>query len=1192
MYLRKLEIVGFKSFARRTQLEFTPGVTAIIGPNGSGKSNVADAIRWAMGEQSMRTLRSTRTEDVIFGGGEGRARSGVAEVTITFDNADNWLPIDFEEVSITRRAFRSGENEYRLNGSRVRLKDIQDLLRSGGMALGGSMVIGQGEVDAALSLRPEHRRVLLEEGAGVSRYYARRDDARRRLDQTERNLQRLSDIHAELGPRLEILREQAEIAARSNELAAELQEKSRVLLAHRLALAIGAEETAVATRAEAEGRLAEFESGSAESEAAVTEEQIKEARTASTRSEAAHEELRASINDLTAGARLASQRIEFEERSLADLETRLAAASEAQTSAAAVVAQSEVDLVELEASCSRLEAELGEAGPEPPSDEQMAGLQSAVAEAREAAAELAGEIARTQQSQQALATRQTENDKDAESAAGDLQEASQTLVSRQAEVVDAGRRVRDAEPHSVEARRARDGAAARVREFRAELERARTEALENRAAIEGMRTEVQAISTAGAESVAARRGIAALLENADWLRVRGLLRTGFMTIPAEFSRVVDASLGHLLEDVVIDRVEDLGDAIAFLRREHDARVRFRPAAGFPEQSVRRWPFGGGPPSGPGVVGTLDGLISVRPDFEAALLPLLRTIVVVDHLDTALGLRAGDRRAATYRLVTLDGELVDRDGSVLVGRWDEETVADLSLRAMELEAGMEGAEARAEAATKNENAAEKALAAAVADEERANGGLEATTLFDAGTRSGLRGAEEELKLAQRQETFWQALVERTTATAEDIGTRQETARDRLAELQIRIEPARQAVEGAEESLAASQRLASASGISEIRSRLTIEKERLQNARNRLHAQQTAVESTGRDGEKFAGEVTATRERLESARAEAESGEARATAAGEELPALMEAAEAGRRQVSELEISRSQGELVQRARAVERGEITNAIRAAGDRADSSGQRVTDIRERIAQELGPEPLEPQRYSRPVGELEAEIERLQRLVHEAGPVNPLAPQQLRNESAQHLDLGEQITDMEQTVEELRKLTGELEGAVQNEFMETFNLIRTEFRKYFKVLFNGGDADIVLTDPDEPAASGIEITAKLPGKRTQRLEALSGGERSLVSIALLFAMFSVRPGPLCVLDEVDAALDEANTIRFRRILHEFADRTQFIVITHNPGTIEEADSILGVSMPANGVSQLVSVRMNGVDGAGAADGVEVSSSA
>ena len=223
MYLRKLEIVGFKSFARRTQLEFTPGVTAIIGPNGSGKSNVADAIRWAMGEQSMRTLRSTRTEDVIFGGGEGRARSGVAEVTITFDNADNWLPIDFEEVSITRRAFRSGENEYRLNGSRVRLKDIQDLLRSGGMALGGSMVIGQGEVDAALSLRPEHRRVLLEEGAGVSRYYARRDDARRRLDQTERNLQRLSDIHAELGPRLEILREQAEIAARSNELAAELQ---------------------------------------------------------------------------------------------------------------------------------------------------------------------------------------------------------------------------------------------------------------------------------------------------------------------------------------------------------------------------------------------------------------------------------------------------------------------------------------------------------------------------------------------------------------------------------------------------------------------------------------------------------------------------------------------------------------------------------------------------------------------------------------------------------------------------------------------------------------------------------------------------------------------------------------------------------------------------------------------------------
>ncbi len=1192
MYLRRLEIVGFKSFARRTELEFTPGVTAIVGPNGTGKSNVADAIRWAMGEQSMRSLRGTKTEDVIFGGGGSRSRSGMAEVTITFENADHWLPIDFEEVSVTRRAYRSGENEYRLNGSRVRLKDIQDLLRSGGIVLGGSMVIGQGEVDAALSLRPEHRRLLLEEGAGVSRYYARRDDARRRLDQTERNLQRLSDIHAELGPRLEVLCEQAEVAARSKELARELDERSRVLLAHRVALAIGAEESALAARAEAEGRLAEFETGNAEDDAIVTPEQVEAARKTSIRAEVAHEGLRASVGDLTAGARLASQRVEFEERALADLETRLADASEAQTSAAAVVAQTEVDLAELEASCSGLEVELGEAGPEAPSDEHMAGLQAGVAETREAAAELAGEVARLQQSQQALVTRQTENDKDAASAAGDLQEASQTMASRQDEVVDAGRRVRDAEAHLVEARQARDGAAARVRGLRAELERARTEALEKRAAIEGMRAEVQAISTAGAESVAARRGIAALLENADQLGVRGLLRTGFVTIPAEFSRVVDAALGHLLEDVVIDRLEDLGDAIAFLRREHDARVRFRPAVGFPEQSGGRWQFGGGPPAGPGIVGTLDGLISVRPDFEAALLPLLRTIVVVDHLDTALGLRADDRRAAAYRLVTLDGELVDQDGSVLVGRWDEETVADLSLRAVELEAEMEGAKARADAATGKEKMAEESLAVAVAEEERANEELEATTLVDVGTRSGLRGGEEELKLARRQESFWQELVERTTATGDELVTRLQTARERLAELQPGIGPSREAVESAEESLAASQRLVSASGISEIRSRLTLEKERLKNARNRLNTQQNLVESTERDSEKFAAEVAAIGERLESAHAESESGEARAATARAELPALLEAAEEGRRQIAELEFSRRQADLVQRARVVERGEITNAICAAGDRAESAGQRVTDIRERISQELGPEPLEPHRYSRPVGELEAEIERLRRLVHEAGPVNPLAPQQFQEEGERFRDLGEQIQDMEHTVEELRKLTGELESAVQSEFMEAFNLIRTEFREYFRILFNGGDADIVLSDPEEPAASGIKITAKLPGKRTQRLEALSGGERSLVSIALLFAMFSARPGPLCVLDEVDAALDEANTIRFRRILHEFASRTQFIVITHNPGTIEEADSILGVSMPANGVSQLVSVRMNGVDGAGASAGVEVSSSA
>ena len=249
MYLRELEIHGFKSFARKTKLQFGTGVTAVIGPNGTGKSNVADAIRWAMGEQSMRSLRGSRTEDIIFGGSSGRSRSGMAQVTVTFDNSDNWLPIDFDEVSISRRAYRSGENDYRLNGSKVRLKDIQDLLRSGGIALGGSMVIGQGEVDAALSLRPEHRRLLREEGAGVSRYYARRDDARRRLDRTERNLQRLGDLHSELGPRLELLREQAEVAQRSGELAGDLQAKSRALLAHRLALAIGARENAATAHA-------------------------------------------------------------------------------------------------------------------------------------------------------------------------------------------------------------------------------------------------------------------------------------------------------------------------------------------------------------------------------------------------------------------------------------------------------------------------------------------------------------------------------------------------------------------------------------------------------------------------------------------------------------------------------------------------------------------------------------------------------------------------------------------------------------------------------------------------------------------------------------------------------------------------------------------------------------------------------
>ena len=354
-------------------------------------------------------------------------------------------------------------------------------------------------------------------------------------------------------PAWRCLREQAEVAARSNELAGDLAEKSRVLLAHRLALAVGAEENALASRVEAEGRLTEFDGRGSEDDATVTDQQVEAARAAATAAAAAHEDLRTKLNDLTANARLASQRIEFEERAVTDLESRLAAASEAQSNAAAVVAQNEADLTGLEDSCSRLAAELAEAGPEPPDEEHIANLQAGVAEARRVAAELAGEIARLQESQEALATRQTENDNDAASAAGDLRESSQTLASGQAEVVDAGRRVRESETRSVDARKVRDGAAASVRELRTELEQARNEALESRATIEGMRAEIQAISTAGAESVASRRGISALLENADRLRIRGLVRSGFNSISPELSRVVDAALGHLLEDIVIDR---------------------------------------------------------------------------------------------------------------------------------------------------------------------------------------------------------------------------------------------------------------------------------------------------------------------------------------------------------------------------------------------------------------------------------------------------------------------------------------------------------------------------------------------------------------------------------------------------------------------------------------------------------------
>ncbi|MCY4108772.1 MAG: AAA family ATPase, partial [Chloroflexi bacterium] len=327
MYLRRIEVQGFKSFPRKTIVEFGAGLTALVGPNGAGKSNIADAIRWALGEQSARMLRAQRTEDVIFGGTPKRSRSGMAEVTLVFDNGDGWLPLEYGEVSVTRRAYRSGENDYILNGSSVRLRDLQDLLRTAAMGVNGQVVVGQGQIDAILRLKPEDRRTFIEEAAGVSRHYAKRDEARRRLQRTERNLERLRDLHIELVPRLDQLKLQSEVAERSRDLGEELESQTRDLLQHRLAQAAESLESAKLAQRAASEKLATLEAARSLNTGDSADHAVETARSRLAKARVVLEKIRADMTETSAGSRLARQRGQFGKRAITAFSAREAGSS-------------------------------------------------------------------------------------------------------------------------------------------------------------------------------------------------------------------------------------------------------------------------------------------------------------------------------------------------------------------------------------------------------------------------------------------------------------------------------------------------------------------------------------------------------------------------------------------------------------------------------------------------------------------------------------------------------------------------------------------------------------------------------------------------------------------------------------------------------------------------------------------------
>jgi chromosome segregation protein len=1186
--LLALRVQGFKSFAERTNVEFGGGISAVVGPNGSGKSNLADALRWALGEQG-RALRSRKAEDVIWAGSEKRTAQGMADVTLVLDNADGLLPVDFQVLEFGRRLYRSGENEYLLNKQRIRLRDLVDLLDAAHLADNAFLFIGQGMVDQALALRPEERRPLFEEVAGVRRHERRRRKAEEQLAESEANLARVDDILAELRPQARRLAAQAEQQTTrtsvADELASALLASAHARWHEAAARLVVAGDRRAETANEAKGAMTALEE--AESAASALAEELSARALVELERREAHDSARSMLTDLQLrDGRLAAdlEAIERDTQRLTD--ERAAAESDAASQRRAMAVPVPARDVDLEAAVTEADRELADALAE------LATLRSAAAARDDDTAALRrAEAARTAEAETAR-RRLAE----AERRAAEERAAAETAIARRDEVV----------ARTESARRALEFASGAERTAQAALEAAR-QALETAEADRAAATERLATTTA---TVAALRGrvdaLSAHLEEDERRPIaRAARKRGGRRVDEDLT--VDPDLRSAIEAALADRAraylvgsDDVG-ALAGERGRLLVEERLMSGSGStnPDAAPRRWLD---------AVATAGGgrlVDAVRRDATGGVRRLLERAVWMPDLDACLALQS--TMPAGWLAVPRDGSAAVDDTGVALGA--PESVLDRRAEHDRVSAELERAET--ELGELRTTAASAASAA-----ERARGEFNSERSEEGRLAAERRRAEEVDRAAQREHEA----VAREAAWHEAQVTRLEGDLARLREATAEEPPPGGGtnVDAPEEGDRAAMTAweVRAAELRDRRDRLAARlathdsmRRDAEHARARAEAAvgnaEERIARADRESATLAERETTIRTELDGLRSDIAAATIRERAAREALLALHAADAADRSRLTEAE--RAASAARERLRATD-----DRARAADHTEVEARLGLESLRESVLVELaglgdlgltslgmtpGSEPAadddEPDDTSALETALAALADRwavdpptepapssgrlaqLRRRYHELGAANPYAVEEYAELKARLESLETQGDDLRSAISKTRELIAELDTMIATQFRTTFAALETAFERRFEQLFDGGFAKLSLTDPTDLGSTGVEIVARPPGKKPQALAMLSGGERALTAVALLFAMLEVRPVPFCVLDEVDAALDEANIGRFAEALRSLSDRTQFIVITHNRGTIESADALYGVTVGDDSVSRVISLRLD-----------------
>lgn len=1186
--LKALEIIGFKSFADRTRFEFPQGITVVVGPNGSGKSNVVDAIKWVLGEQSVKSLRGREMADVIFNGSGGRRATNAAEVTLTFDNSKHLLAIDSPEVHITRRVYRSGEGEYLLNRAPARLRDIRDLLSGTGMGTQAYSVIEQGKVDVLLQSSARDRRVIFEEAAGISRFKVRKVEATRRLERVEQNLLRLSDIVDEVENRLRGVRNQAGKARRYKEYADRLQElRTQVGLVdwRRLSTRLAEFETDLRTHtderdaASAESQRFEAEVLEIDVESSQITERIREAesriatnreRIAAAESTIEHERNRGlDLEDEIARYRrqlvAMGTRAGDLQQQLQETTADLAAAEEDRGNIAKRLGEAERSLTEIMASLDHMRGE----------NEQrraayMQQMRLSAALGNETSA-LENQVAAASAARQRSLDRIAEFDQTLDGLRSELEQLHHTRVEWTERVEQQAEWLAAEKEKLAETRRS----LAVGQEELSELRRRHSGAAERAAVLDELVRRHEGLS-AGVKEVLA---LAANPSDAVFQNVHGLVADLFH-VSIEAAPLVEIALGQTAQHVVASRTPELlerlssqasrlGGRVGFLWLEQDDSVQ--PQA-FPDLEGL-----------PGILGRVDRFVETDAKFLALARRLLGRTWFVEKLGHALELARSTGRGQSF--VTLAGELVEPDGTLTIGPRNASSglisrrsqLRALQSQLAELQAAIDAGQQNVASLDQQITARQNQLDRRWSEHQEASATL-------AENRVAITAAEERRSQLERQRADLDAELNSADVERIDAMQRLDQSREKrkeldsqLSEMETRLSDLGRQIDRLEANRAASDR-----ETTEIKVELAKCEERLRNLQARMRqfeeSRQERRRAIDEAGQQLAGSV----ERAEASRACILRAEA-------EIADLYLRKESFASQTVALVNERNSLHERRTASAAETQKLNSRIRKIEEKmhaVELSASEVRHERDSLVNRMredydidlslldrASDAEEPQQRE----QVQQEIEELRQKLSNLGNVNLEALDELDELETRCKLLSDQYADLSSAKESLEKIIDRINTDSRRLFMETLETVKEHFQTLFRDLFGGGHADIILEDSVDILESGIEIVARPPGKEPRSISLLSGGEKTMTCVALLLAIFRSRPSPFCVLDEVDAALDEMNIDRFTKVIQNFLTWTQFIIVTHSKKTMTCANTIYGVTMQESGVSKQVSVRFEDV---------------